>query len=345
MKVKQKIMKVKDLVSMKDDIDLNPQWQRGPVWAKTRSALLIDSILRDMDIPKIYLLRCPKGGAFRFEAVDGQQRIRTIFDFANNGLELRYTATLPPIDGIDITGKSFASLDESLVTRFEDFSISIAEIISADHDQVRQLFLRLQMGVALNPAELRNAIGGPVRNIVDTMALSNNFFLESNISPNRYKHQDYLAHLFTYADHQGRSDLKATNILTLYEKYDASQTDDVLDLMSGVAEALDILAEVNRLSSHKITQKWIVVDLFWFIYSAQQKGESVNANILADKYREFELRRKQHMKAPESLLAKRRPVKKSWDRSLYAYIQAFRTSGGDQSNLKIRREALARILK
>lgn len=336
-------MKVKDLLSLKDSIDLNPQWQRGPVWSPSRRALLIDSILRNMDIPKLYLLRCPEGAAYVFEAVDGQQRLRSIFDFAADGLELRFTTTLPSIEGIDISGKHFSSLNEKLAKRFETFEVSVAEIMSADHDQVRQLFLRLQMGVALNPAELRNAIGGPIRNIIDTMALSHPFFVESKISPNRYKHQDYLAHLFTYGDHEGASDLKAPDIRTLYEKYDAGQTDDVLDLMGKVGQALDVLAEINRSAAHQITQKWIVVDLFWLIYSAQQAGNAVNANILAEKYKEFENRRKKHMKSPEILLEKERVGAKPWDEALYLYIQAFRTSGGDRENLKTRRDALGSI--
>ena len=337
-------MKVKDLLSIKDEINLNPQWQRGPVWSLPRRALLIDSILRDMDIPKLYLLRCSPGTAFTFEAVDGQQRLRAVFDFADDRLTLYHTNDLPPVNGIDIEGKTISSLDKRLVKRFREFKISVAEIISADHDQVRQLFLRLQMGIVLNSAELRNAISGPIRDMIDSMALSHSFFDESKINSSRYRYQDYLAHIFTYIDHSGATDLKAANIRTLYEKYDEHQTSRVLDLVSEVRQALDVLSEINGYTNYKITQKWIFVDLLWFIYSRQRKGETVNANIVAGKYEEFEDRRKKYIRHSELLLDDSRDDAEPWDEDLYSYIQAFRTSGGDRENLEIRRAAIQKIL-
>ncbi len=36
-------------------IDTNPDYQRPAVWTKAQKQLLIDSILRDFDVPKIYL--------------------------------------------------------------------------------------------------------------------------------------------------------------------------------------------------------------------------------------------------------------------------------------------------
>ena len=337
-------MKIREILSNKDKIDLNPQWQRGPVWSPARRSLLIDSILRDMDIPKIYLLHCPPGAAFTYEAVDGQQRLRAIFDFADDKFELRHTTALPAIDGIDIAGHSISSLNKRLVRRFDTFQISVAEIASADHDQVRQLFLRLQMGVALNPAELRNAIGGPIRNMIDAMALAHPFFIESKIGPDRYKHQDYLAHVFTYAETDGLADVKAPNIRHLYDKFESGQTDAILDLFNNIGRALDVLSEVNRLTRHRITQKWIFVDLFWLIYSFQRRGETVGANTLAVKYEAFDDRRKIYIKTPEILLDKNRTDIRPSDEALYSYIQAFRASGGDRENLQIRRRALRAIV-
>ncbi len=56
-----------------DVIKLDPSWQRGPVWKTSSQALLIDSILKEYDIPKVYLWERPVGGAHRYEVVDGQR--------------------------------------------------------------------------------------------------------------------------------------------------------------------------------------------------------------------------------------------------------------------------------
>ena len=43
------------LSKKKSKINTNPDYQRPSVWTKAQKQMLIDSILRDFDIPKIYL--------------------------------------------------------------------------------------------------------------------------------------------------------------------------------------------------------------------------------------------------------------------------------------------------
>jgi Protein of unknown function DUF262 len=81
MRVEQRLWTVEHLLELRGEINLNPAWQRGPAWSPARRVLLIDSILRDMDVPKIYLRLLPAGGLYRYEAVDGQQRLRAIWDY------------------------------------------------------------------------------------------------------------------------------------------------------------------------------------------------------------------------------------------------------------------------
>ena len=63
-------------------INPHPQYQRAAVWKLTKKQKLIDSILRGYDIPKIYLRKSPDD-AYEHEIVDGQQRLRAIWEFAN----------------------------------------------------------------------------------------------------------------------------------------------------------------------------------------------------------------------------------------------------------------------
>ena len=77
MLVEQLTWSIKELVAAEEKVNLNPMWQRGAAWATPRQVLLIDSILRGMDIPKFYLRRLV-GNPYEHDAVDGQQRIRAI---------------------------------------------------------------------------------------------------------------------------------------------------------------------------------------------------------------------------------------------------------------------------
>ena len=65
---------------MKGKVDPKPQYQRGSVWTRKQKQLLMDSIFRGMDIPKLYLRSLDDGGPYTFEVVDGQQRLRTIWE-------------------------------------------------------------------------------------------------------------------------------------------------------------------------------------------------------------------------------------------------------------------------
>src|SRR3972149_11758879 len=68
-------------------LELNPRFQRRPVWTDKAKSFLIDTILRGKPIPKIFIrqkINVSTKTSTR-EVVDGQQRLRTILPFFNDG--------------------------------------------------------------------------------------------------------------------------------------------------------------------------------------------------------------------------------------------------------------------
>ncbi|WEL43147.1 DUF262 domain-containing protein [Pseudomonas sp. CBSPBW29] len=61
------------------EVDLQPDFQRGEVWSKSKKQRLIDSILRDWHVPPIHVIEDNYTG--RLEVLDGQQRLAAIRDF------------------------------------------------------------------------------------------------------------------------------------------------------------------------------------------------------------------------------------------------------------------------
>lgn len=338
MKINQHLRPVRQIVEIQASINLNPAWQRGAVWSTQKQVLLIDSILRGMDLPKLYLLQRGEGAPYSFEAVDGQQRLRAIFLFKANQLSLIGREDLLAIDGEEVNGKRYENLSQTLRDRFDEFLLSVAEIEPTDHDSVRRLFLRLQMGVNLNPAELRNAMPGPLRHMIDLIATTSPFFDTCGIPDNRYKRQDYLAHVFTLLGADSPLTLKAQEIQRAYEEMPATMIDE---LAPRIAEVLDLLDQVNGLSPYRITQKWVFVDLCWFVADHLAQGRSVSAARLAQAYTQFEQRRRDYTRHPEELLRKK-PAPR--DRAFYSYLVAFKTSGAERANVAARRAALDIIL-
>jgi Protein of unknown function DUF262 len=339
MRVVQTRWTIDDLIQAKSRIDLNPAWQRGPAWRAPRQVLLIDSILRGMDIPKVYLRRLSTKNPYTYDAVDGQQRLRAVWEFHSNNLGLNHPDPLPTIDGHKVAGLRFNQLHQSLREKFEKFVVSIAEIDSATPDEITNLFSRLQMGVSLNPAELRNAILVPMRHVIDAIATSHVFFSEGRIPEARYKRQDYVTHVFAMAVYQGQHDIKAPDLKKMLLDFGPAETDQILKVSAQVGEALNVLAEINKVVGYRITQKWIFVDLLWLIMQHHTRGATIDIQKAASSYLKFEERRREFNSQPEVLIRGRRQ-NPTLDRQLYNYILAFKAQGGQQANLRTRNQAL-----
>src|SRR2546426_12051849 len=62
-------------------IDLDADYQREKIWSRSDQEKLVDSIIQDIDIPKIYLAKVKDNENFDFECIDGKQRMTTLLSF------------------------------------------------------------------------------------------------------------------------------------------------------------------------------------------------------------------------------------------------------------------------
>lgn len=330
-------MKLGYLIEIRDQIHLNPAWQRGSVWSIPKQALLIDSILRGYDIPMIYLRECTSKVPYNYEVVDGQQRLRSLWNFIDGVYAL--TTDLVKIEDFEIAGKLYCDLPKTLQDQITAFEVVIVFVMDSREPEVSQLFSRMQMGVSLNSPELRNAIQTGLRHAIDGVARSHPFFLNSKIPSARFKHQDYLAHTTSICIHGTKYGLKAQRLMEDY-KYTASSI--YSPVMADTDKILTFLDKVNQKTSRRIKQKWIFVDLFYLLYQNREKLDKINSNDFAEGYLKFDRQRLKHTAQPEKLL-NGNPTKKQ--RDLYDYILAFKISGGEGKKLKQRNKILQRRFK
>src|SRR3989344_9247320 len=96
MKRYSKAFPISSIARREPTIDPKPEYQRGPVWSTKQKQLLIDTVLRDLDIPKFYF-RAVHGGLYEFEIVDGQQRLRAIWGFRKG--EYKLSKDADAVDG------------------------------------------------------------------------------------------------------------------------------------------------------------------------------------------------------------------------------------------------------
>ncbi len=137
----------------KKEIIINESFQRHSVWSLQAKTLLIDSILNELPLPKIFIRTKidPKLQKSVKEIVDGQQRIRTIVEFANNDLTLNNKSE-------NYHGMKYTDLSEDSQQIFLGYTLTIEQLLNATDDDVIDIFARLNSyTVALNAAEKRHA--------------------------------------------------------------------------------------------------------------------------------------------------------------------------------------------
>lgn len=134
-------------------LDLSPDFQRGSVWSPAARSFLIDTILRQLPVPKVYLrtkIDVVSKKSIR-EVVDGQQRMRAILDFADNKLALSKRAG-------EFEGMKYEDLNEEQQTAFLAYPIAVDQLVNATTDDVLEVFARLNSyTVSLNGPEKRHA--------------------------------------------------------------------------------------------------------------------------------------------------------------------------------------------
>ena len=144
------------LLSFKEyekDINPNPNYQRGSVWKPKQKQMLIDSILRKIDIPKIYLRENKRDG-FSYEIIDGQQRMKTIWDFLIRDFRLSEETDDLLIDGekYNVAGLSYKELGSKVkIERFHKYTLDVVIITNASENEIADLFFRLNNGTCRMP--------------------------------------------------------------------------------------------------------------------------------------------------------------------------------------------------
>lgn len=178
----------------------SPSFQRRSVWKKGAKSYLIDTIIRGLPIP-ILFLRERRTDLNSFEpireVIDGQQRIRTLISFISPELlkdlnEDRDIFTVLRSHNKELAGKPFTKLSNDIKARILDYQFSVHVLPPGiDDREVLQIFARMNStGTKLNNQELRNAeFFGEFKTCMYELALKHlnrwrnwKIFTEDNIS-------------------------------------------------------------------------------------------------------------------------------------------------------------------
>lgn len=164
-------------------LDLQPFYQRRPVWNPRIKSLLMDSIIRGFPIPLIFLhnrLDVTTSRSVR-QVVDGQQRLRTILSFIDPDCidepDERDDFRILKAHNKEHAGRTFVELPDEVQTDILQTAISV-NVLPPDVADVTilQIFQRMNTtGLKLTEQEIRNgSFFGEFKDLAYTLAYEQN---------------------------------------------------------------------------------------------------------------------------------------------------------------------------
>ncbi len=138
-----------------NQLTLAAEFQRNSVWPRAAKAYLVDTILNDRPIPLLFFQRTtsPQSGRQTYTVIDGQQRLRAIFEFLDDRYRLASGSR-------KYSQKRFSELDASFQDQITNYDLIIQELSGYSDNDIRDMFVRINRYVVqLSPQELRHAKG------------------------------------------------------------------------------------------------------------------------------------------------------------------------------------------
>ena len=248
-----------------------PVYQRGEVWSEHKRMLLIDSILRGIDIPKLYFQRTSPE---EWDCIDGHQRIQSIVGFFDAEFEWE--------------GDTFDKLSDEQRNTIEEYKLTITEVSEIDEEEVRLLFQRLQLGLPLNAGEKLNSILSNMGLFVQKMT-EHPFIKLISIPTRRFAKEQVCAQICNNSSYINKTqeyvNSKYEDLEGLYRAYKDFDLDSYE--AQQIVKVLDNLHSIFSNKASEITNRASVVSIYLLVEEMIMEDILVDSDIIRDFYIKF----------------------------------------------------------
>lgn len=163
----------------RNNIDLNPRFQRRDAWTLARKSRFIESLILNLPVPQIVLAE-RKGVKGQHIVLDGKQRLLSLLQFTGSAAGRHNAFALEDLEVLtELNGLTFDQIRDAANTR-ERYNAFLNQTVRSvviknwpDVTFLHLVFLRLNTGsVTLSPQELRQAMfPGGFSDFVDDAAI------------------------------------------------------------------------------------------------------------------------------------------------------------------------------
>lgn len=267
-----KIIQVNDLINWfaSDELNYSPKYQRNNVWNEKAKSYLIDTIVRGLPIPPIFMRQSIDVSTRKThrEIIDGQQRVRTIIDFVNDKFVISKT------HNDECGGLLYSELDDEVKGSILGYDIFVEIINETEDTIIYDMFARLNTNnCVLNSQELRNSkYWGEFKvaaysNAAEYRELfeQNNIFSDKQFS--RMIDVEFISSLLNVVIN-GIDKETQTSLNKLYEKYDKS-FNDYDQVKSKFDKVMSVIKSIYEYLNNNVvcfTSKTYFYTLFAVIY-------------------------------------------------------------------------------
>jgi hypothetical protein len=306
-------------LNRRDKIDMDPSYQRrGRLWSASDKAYLIDSIINEYDVPKLYIAdftwtdsklnkkRLP------YSIIDGKQRLEAIFDFFDGKIVLNENFIYLDDPSLKLAGLSYRDLKQKypdIAEIFDVYTLSVMSVIAQSEEPISELFVRLNRSKPLTGAEIRNAMSGPAPEIIRQIAKHEFFSVNVRFSTTRGQDLNLAAKILLFEYYRDVRETKKGNLDEFVKQTKNQDAANRLHLTGRVVvDALDDMASIFLPKDYLLGSAGIVPIYYWFIRSTKEAEQPYIRSFLVDFERKRRANRGLFTNDPASLLIDKRLI-------------------------------------
>jgi hypothetical protein len=323
-----------------NEIDFAPPYQRrGRLWNEHERQFLVDSIINEYDIPKIYLADFNftnselNTGRKPYAIIDGRQRLEAIFDFFLNKYVTSDAIRYIKDTSLDIKGLSYKDLKENypkIAEQFEEFNLHVMSVITDDESLINDLFIRLNTSKSLTGAEVRNAMTGEVSDAIRRIS-GHSFFAKVSFNTKRAQDKNLIAKLLFIEFKGGFTDIKRVYLDRFVDEGKKAENPEIVRSEKRVEKILKSMDQLFIDRDSLLSSQGTIPVYYWIVRTL---GPITG---LREKLLSFEKARKENTR-----IAKTNPDKANQDLLKYDLLSR---SVNDQGSLVGRFEIIMRYIK